>query len=167
MGRVLDIPQLVQERRHLKAAGKRLVMTNGCFDILHPGHISYLRQAKDLGDCLVVAVNSDRAVRELKGPKRPILTEDERCILVTAMDMVDYAVIFDDVSPQSIIASVLPDVLVKGGDWPIDAIIGRAEVEANGGRVISLPYIDGSSTTDIVDRILNRYRVSQDGGGKQ
>ncbi|HZS47731.1 MAG TPA: adenylyltransferase/cytidyltransferase family protein [Blastocatellia bacterium] len=166
MGKVVDIPQLVDERTRLKSAHKRLVMTNGCFDIIHPGHISYLRQAKSLGDCLAVALNTDRAVGELKGPKRPIFNEIERCEVISALEMVDYAVIFDDVSPQSIIATVLPDVLVKGGDWSIDRIIGRAEVEAAGGTVISLPYIEGSSTTDIVDRILSRYGVSQTGGAK-
>ena len=167
MGKVVDIPQLIDERNRLKRSGKRLVMTNGCFDIIHPGHISYLRQAKSLGDCLAIALNSDRAVKELKGPKRPILNEIERCEVISAFEMVDYAVIFDDVSPQSVIAAVLPDVLVKGGDWTIDRIIGRAEVEAAGGTVISLPYIEGSSTTDIVDRILSRYGISQTGGAKR
>jgi rfaE bifunctional protein nucleotidyltransferase chain/domain len=164
MGKVLAIEELVAERAKLKSASKRVVFTNGCFDLIHPGHIAYLREARDLGHCLIVALNSDRAVHELKGVKRPILNEGERSAVMSALDMVDYVCIFDDVSPQSTIAAILPDILAKGGDWPIETIIGRKEVEANGGTVISLPYIDGSSTTDIVDRILSRYGVSQTGG---
>ena len=164
MGKVLRIDELVIERAKLKSAGKRVVFTNGCFDLIHPGHVTYLRDARNLGDCLIVALNSDRAVNELKGPKRPILNQHERSIVMSALDMVDYVCIFDDVSPQSTVAAILPDILAKGGDWPIETIIGRAEVEANGGRVVSLPYIAGSSTTDIVDRILSKYSVSQSGG---
>jgi rfaE bifunctional protein nucleotidyltransferase chain/domain len=164
MGKVLTVDEFVAERAKLKCAGKRVVFTNGCFDIIHPGHIAYLRDARDLGDCLIVAINSDRAVNELKGPKRPILNQNERSTVISALDMVDYVCVFDDVSPQSTIAAILPDVLAKGGDWPIETIIGRKEVQENGGTVVSLPYIDGSSTTDIVDRILSRYSVSQSGG---
>ena len=161
---MLSIDKLVAERAELKSTGKRVVFTNGCFDLIHPGHVAYLREARNLGDCLIVALNSDRAVHELKGPKRPILNQDERSAVISALDMVDYVCVFDDVSPQSTVAAILPDVLAKGGDWPIETIIGRAEVEANGGMVVSLPYVDGSSTSDIVDRILSRYSVSQSGG---
>ncbi len=113
----------------------------------------YLRQARSLGDALIVALNSDRAVRELKGPGRPILTQDERAEVIAALESVDYVTIFDDVSPLGIIATLLPDVLVKGGDWMIDQIIGREEVEAAGGRVQSLSFVEGISTSDIIERI--------------
>jgi rfaE bifunctional protein nucleotidyltransferase chain/domain len=164
MGNVLTIDELVAERAKLRSLGRRVVFTNGCFDLIHPGHIAYLREARNLGDCLIIALNSDRAVHELKGTQRPILNQDERSTVMSALDMVDYVCIFDDVSPQSTIARILPDVLAKGGDWPIETIIGRKEVQENGGTVVSLPYIDGSSTTDIVDRILSRYNVSLSGG---
>lgn len=157
MGRVTTLDELLKNRLDLKTTGQKVVFTNGCFDLLHVGHLAYLREAKSLGDCLVVAVNSDRAVQELKGPRRPILPEMERAEILSALEMVDFVIVFDDVSPRDVIATLLPDVLVKGGDWPIDQIIGREEVEAAGGRVMSLPFIDGVSTTDLVERILERY----------
>jgi D-beta-D-heptose 7-phosphate kinase/D-beta-D-heptose 1-phosphate adenosyltransferase len=121
--------------------------------------VSYLQQARSLGDALIVALNSDRAVRELKGPGRPILTERERATVIAALRCVDYVTVFDDVSPREVIARLLPDVLVKGGDWALDQIIGREEVETSGGRVLSLPFIAGCSTSEIIERILRRYRV--------
>jgi len=154
----LDIQSLISIRRQLRERNKRVVFTNGCFDLIHPGHVRYLRQARALGDCLIVALNSDRSVRQLKGPTRPVLNEKERAEVIAALEMVDYVTIFDDVSPREIIAALLPDVLVKGGDWAIDQIIGRQEVEAAGGQVISLPYIAGASTTEIIARILNSHR---------
>src|SRR5262245_58681519 len=157
MARILSLDELCAEREELKHRRKRVVFTNGCFDLLHPGHVRYLEQARALGDCLILALNSDRSVRELKGEKRPILNETERAEVMAALRCVDYVMIFDDPTPQRIIAGLSPDILVKGGDWPLDAIVGREDVEAAGGRVLSLPFVQGSSTTDVIDRIVERY----------
>jgi len=152
-GKVVSIDELRRERERLRAEGKRLVFTNGCFDILHVGHVRYLAQARALGDALVVAINSDRSVRELKGAGRPVMSEDERAELLAALASVDYVTVFDDASPRGLIAEVLPDVLVKGGDYQPDEIHGREEVERAGGRVLSLPFIEGASTSSIIERI--------------
>jgi D-beta-D-heptose 7-phosphate kinase/D-beta-D-heptose 1-phosphate adenosyltransferase len=156
MSKILDHQSLLAERERLRGEGKRLVFTNGCFDLLHPGHVRYLRQARSLGDALVVALNSDRSVRALKGKGRPILYERERAEVMAALESVDYVVIFDEDTPRLLIASLLPDVLVKGGDWPTDQIVGAEEVRRAGGEVLSLPYLEGSSTTSIIERILNQ-----------
>ena len=144
---------MLVERERLRAAGTRLVFTNGVFDLLHVGHVRYLTQARELGDALVVAINSDRTVRELKGPDRPVFNEAERAEILAALRMVDYVTIFDDVSPRSLISELLPDVLVKGGDYDLDQIHGREEVEAAGGKVVSLPFVEGASTTTLIDKI--------------
>jgi len=144
---------MLAERERLRAAGSRLVFTNGVFDLLHVGHVRYLTTARALGDALVVAINSDRTVRELKGPDRPVFNEAERAEILAALRMVDYVTIFDDVSPRSLIAELLPDVLVKGGDYDLDQIHGREEVEAAGGKVISLPFVEGASTTTLIQRM--------------
>ena len=154
--KIKTLEELVGARRALGDAGKRVVFTNGCFDLLHPGHVRYLAEARSLGDALVVALNSDRAVRELKGPSRPILSEDERAEVMAALESVTFVTVFDDVSPLETIVAVAPDVLVKGGDWGLDEIIGREEVEAAGGKVLSLPFVDGCSTSDIITRIAER-----------
>lgn len=138
--------------------GQTVVFTNGCFDLLHPGHVRYLQEARRLGDVLIVALNSDRAVRELKGPSRPILQENERAEVMAALACVDYVMIFDDVSPRDTIAALLPDILVKGGDWGIENIIGAAEVTAAGGQVLSLDFVPGVSTSEIIDRIQRRFQ---------
>jgi len=139
--------------------GKKVVFTNGCYELIHVGHVRYLEQAKRYGDILVVAVNSDSSTRKLKGEKRPLLPEQERAEILSALGCVDYVVIFDEVDPLSIITYLKPDVLVKGGDWTVDTIIGRDVVEASGGKVISLPYIEGTSTSTskIIERIVERY----------
>lgn len=154
--KIKTLEALVAERRALAEAGRRVVFTNGCFDLLHPGHVRYLAEARALGDALVVALNSDRAVSELKGPSRPILSEAERAEVLAALESVTFVTVFDDVSPRDVIVAVAPDVLVKGGDWGVGEIIGREEVEAAGGEVRSLPFVEGCSTTDIVDRIARR-----------
>ena len=136
-----------------KAQGDRVVFTNGCFDLLHPGHTRYLADARKLGDILVVAVNSDRSVRELKGDGRPIFPQEERAEILAALESVDYVTIFDDPTPQAVIARMLPHVLVKGAGWGPNEIVGRPEVEAAGGRVISMPAVPGFSTTSIVDAV--------------
>ena len=151
--KILSLEQVHRERERLRSAGLRLVFTNGVFDLIHVGHIRYLTEARALGDRLVVAINSDRSVRQLKGESRPIFNERERAEILAALRMVDYVTIFDDVSPRTLIAKLLPDVLVKGGDYGVDAIHGREEVEKAGGRVISLPFIDGASTTSIIEKM--------------
>jgi rfaE bifunctional protein nucleotidyltransferase chain/domain len=150
---VLSMPQSAAFARDLRAAGRRLVMTNGVFDLLHPGHIRYLQAARAEGDALLVATNSDRSVRAIKGPTRPITPEHERAEILAALACVDAVVIFDDPTPDAIIKTVLPDVLVKGADWSLDAIVGRDTVEARGGRVVRIPVEQGWSTTSIVQRI--------------
>jgi rfaE bifunctional protein nucleotidyltransferase chain/domain len=151
--KILSPAQLLGARQRLRAAGQRLVFTNGVFDLLHIGHVRYLAQARSLGDALVVAINSDRTVRELKGPDRPIFNEAERAEILAALRYVDYVTIFDDVSPRTLIATLLPDILVKGGDYNLDQIHGREEVEAAGGNVISLPFVKGASTTALIGRV--------------
>jgi len=133
--------------------GRRVVFTNGCFDILHPGHIQLLEAARDLGDLLVLGLNSDRSVRENKGANRPIVPDSERAEVAAALAAVDFVVLFDEPTPREIISSILPDVLVKGSDWGPDEIVGREEVEAAGGRVVSLPLAPGYSTSGIIERV--------------
>lgn len=152
-GKILSRDELREERERLRAAGKRLVFTNGCFDILHVGHVRYLAAARALGDALVVAINSDRSVRELKGAGRPVMSESERAEMLSSLRAVDYVTIFDEISPRALIAEVLPDVLVKGGDYQLDEIHGREEVETAGGRVLALPFVEGASTTSIIERM--------------
>jgi D-beta-D-heptose 7-phosphate kinase/D-beta-D-heptose 1-phosphate adenosyltransferase len=151
--KILTPEKMLGERERLRSAGVRLVFTNGVFDLLHVGHVRYLAQARALGDALLVAINSDRSVRELKGPDRPVFDQAERAEILAALRDVDYVVVFDDVSPRTLIAKLLPDVLVKGGDYQLDEIHGREEVEAAGGRVISLPFVEGASTTTLIERM--------------
>ncbi|MEP6912592.1 MAG: D-glycero-beta-D-manno-heptose 1-phosphate adenylyltransferase [bacterium] len=150
VGEILSLDELLGVREGLRAAGKTLVFTNGVFDLLHAGHVRYLAGARALGDALVVAVNSDGAVRKLKGEGRPVVNEHERAEILAALRLVDFVTIFDDLSPRSLIARLLPDVLVKGGDYALDEIHGREEVEAAGGRVVTLPFIADASTTNLL-----------------
>ncbi|MDQ1728918.1 MAG: D-glycero-beta-D-manno-heptose 1-phosphate adenylyltransferase [Pyrinomonadaceae bacterium] len=154
--KLLSQDELLGRRAALRAAGKSLVFTNGVFDLLHVGHVRYLAAARALGDALVVAINSDRAVRELKGPGRPITNENERAEILAALRQVDLVTIFDELSPRSLIARLLPDVLVKGGDYNLAEIHGREDVEAAGGRVISLPFVAGASTSTIIERMKKK-----------
>ncbi len=151
--KIVTLPELLVERDRLRSGGRRLVFTNGVFDLLHVGHIRYLIAARELGNALVVAINSDRSVRELKGDGRPLVNERERAEVLAAMRPVDYVTVFDDISPRSLISAVLPDVLVKGGDYDLDQIHGREEVERGGGKVISLPFVPGASTSRIIERM--------------
>ena len=151
--RILSNTQLQEERARLRAAGKKLVFTNGVFDILHVGHVRYLAQARELGDALVVAVNSDASVRALKGDSRPVNNQDQRLEVLAALRAVDYVTVLEETSPRKLIAELLPDVLVKGGDYRLDEIHGREEVEAGGGRVVSLPFVEGASTSQIIERM--------------
>jgi len=138
-----------------RAAGRRIVFTNGVFDLLHPGHVRYLQGARALGDILVVGVNGDESVRRNKGPRRPINSQDERAELLAALACVDAVVIFGEDTPADIIGLVQPDILVKGADWAEDEIVGRGTVEARGGRVVRIPVEQGHSTTSIIERIRN------------
>ena len=154
----------VQERgslanllRELRRNGRRVVFTNGCFDLLHVGHLRYLEKAKTLGDLLVVGVNSDDSVREIKGPRRPILPLRERMELLAGLACVDYVTSFDEPTPLGLITLLKPDVLAKGGDWTPETTVGRETVEQSGGRVVILPYIEGTSTSHLIDIICRRY----------
>jgi rfaE bifunctional protein nucleotidyltransferase chain/domain len=151
--KVKDLPDLEKEIAALKAQGKRVVFTNGCFDLLHPGHTRYLYAARQMGDYLVVAVNTDRSVKIIKGANRPIQSQDERAELLAALSFVDAVVLFDEDNPLTIIRQVLPNVLVKGGDWTEDKIIGADVVRKAGGVVKSLPFEQGYATTAIIEKI--------------
>jgi D-glycero-beta-D-manno-heptose 1-phosphate adenylyltransferase len=140
-----------------KRNGRRIVFTNGCFDLLHPGHIRGFELARQMGDALIVGLNSDASVRQLKGPTRPVIPEQERAEILSALESVDAVVIFDELTPREVISSLLPDILVKGGDWPGDQIVGREEVEAAGGKVVSIPLVTGYSTTTILQKIREGF----------
>ena len=141
----------------LKAKGKRIVFTNGCFDLLHVGHLRYLEEARTLGDVLVVAVNSDASVRGLKGPERPILPLEERMEILSGLQSVNFVTSFDESTPLELISSLQPHLLVKGGDWTKEAVVGREFVEGSGGEVAILPFVQGASTTNVIEVILSRY----------
>jgi D-beta-D-heptose 7-phosphate kinase/D-beta-D-heptose 1-phosphate adenosyltransferase len=152
-GKIKNLDELKRLVTEAKAHGKTVVFTNGCFDLLHRGHVHVLREAKARGDLLIVAVNSDRSVNQIKGPGRPVMPETDRLELITAMEMVDYALLFDEPDPYEIIAALSPDVLVKGGDWGPEEVVGADLVRAAGGKVASIPYVKGCSTTEIIEKI--------------
>lgn len=154
--KIKDIRDLKKALEKKRGSGNKIVFTNGCFDILHIGHVRYLEEAKKLGDILVVAINSDSSVRGIKGEGRPIVPQDERGRILAALEFVDYVTIFDEPDPYSIIKELQPDILVKGGDWGKEAIVGRDIVEARGGKVHSIPIVEGVSTSRIIDKILKR-----------
>jgi D-beta-D-heptose 7-phosphate kinase/D-beta-D-heptose 1-phosphate adenosyltransferase len=154
MNKIRSLRELVPIRRELRREGQTVVFTNGCFDLLHGGHIRLFREAKRRGDVLVVALNTDASVRKLKGPLRPIFPLKERLEVLAAVADIDYLTWFSEETPRTIIAALLPDVLVKGGDWTPDDVVGKAEVEGAGGRVVIVPYLKGRSSTSIIDRII-------------
>lgn len=154
-----NLATLQKKVRTLQRQGKRIVLTNGCFDLLHVGHVRYLAAARALGDALIVAVNSDASVRGLKGITRPIVSQKERLEVLAALGCVDYLILFGGTTPKKIIASLGPDVLVKGGDWALENIVGREEVERRGGEVARIKIVPGASTTHLIERILRRFRV--------
>jgi D-beta-D-heptose 7-phosphate kinase/D-beta-D-heptose 1-phosphate adenosyltransferase len=143
---------------NLKREGKRVVFTNGCFDILHVGHIRYLTRARKMGDLLIVGLNTDRSVRTIKGPRRPIVPQEERAEVLAALEIVDYIVLFDEPDPLRLITALKPHILVKGADWSKGEIIGRDLVEKAGGTVARIPLVPGSSSTNIIQKILKAYR---------
>jgi D-beta-D-heptose 7-phosphate kinase/D-beta-D-heptose 1-phosphate adenosyltransferase len=153
MNKVKTLARLRQIVEKLKGQDKRIVFTNGCFDLLHLGHIRYLQKAQEAGDILIVGLNSDKSVRALKGPARPLFTEKARAELLSALEVVDYVVIFDELTPKKLIDSIVPHVLVKGGDWKKEEVVGSQTVEAHGGRVVIAPEIRGYSTTALIERI--------------
>jgi D-glycero-beta-D-manno-heptose 1-phosphate adenylyltransferase len=155
LGTIFTREQLIGRRAEWKRSGKTVVFTNGCYDILHPGHIRLLESARSLGDILILALNTDASVQRLKGPTRPLVAEDERAELAAALQAVDAVTFFDEDTPRELIAAVLPDVLVKGADWT-HFIAGREEVEAAGGKVLALPLEPGYSTTGILEQVLAR-----------
>jgi rfaE bifunctional protein nucleotidyltransferase chain/domain len=155
--KIKTLNEIVRLRPGFRESGKKLVFTNGCFDILHVGHVRYLNHARSLGDMLIVGVNSDRSVREIKGDSRPIVPEQERAEVLAALACIDYVFIFDDPTPKQVIDAIVPDILVKGADWAITDIVGRDTVEKAGGLVLNVPLVEGSSTTDIIKIVLERF----------
>ncbi len=158
--KIYDREELKIELAALRNKGRKIVFTNGCFDILHVGHVRYLHAARQIGDVLVLALNSDSSVRSIKGPKRPLISEQERAVVVAALESVDYVTIFSETTPLALIEYLRPDVLVKGGDWGEDQVVGREEVAKWGGTVVIIPAIKGASTTNIVEKINSVYGSS-------
>lgn len=156
--KILEREVLKKEVQTLKEEGKRIVFTNGCFELLHIGHVRYLQAARAEGDVLVVGVNSDNSVRQIKGPRRPVVPEHERAEVLASLACVDFVSLFDEPDPLALIQSLVPDILVKGADWAEDAIVGRDVVEAHGGRVVRIQLTQGASTTSIIEKILANYR---------
>lgn len=154
----MDLSELQKEIKTLKAEGKKLVFTNGCFDLLHVGHVRYLSAARKLGDRLLVAVNSDQSVKSVKGPKRPIVPEAERLEVLSALSCIDYLILFSATTPEQLIVALSPDILVKGADWAHKDIVGGDFVERQGGAVIRIDLVEGVSTTSIIERIENLIR---------
>ena len=155
--KIQSIARLQRIVGNLKRQGKKVVFTNGCFDILHVGHVRYLSKARETGDLLIVGLNTDRSVRTIKGEQRPIVSERERAEVLAALAIVDYIVLFDEPDPLRLITALKPDILVKGADWAKDEIVGRDVVEKGGGKVIRIPLVPGSSSTNLIDRIIKVY----------
>ncbi len=169
--KIKNLDEIIRIRNRFREEGRKLVFTNGCFDLLHVGHVRYLREARSMGDALVVAVNSDRSVREIKGPSRPVMPEAERAEILAALACVDLVFLFDDPTPQRVIDAIIPDVLVKGADWQLSEIVGRETVEGAGGEVRNISLVEGSSTSGIITRVLEQFGsgsgVDPDGGASE
>jgi len=149
--------EILTIRKKLKEEKKKVVFTNGCFDVLHAGHVDYLNKTKAAGDVLILGLNSDTSVKRIKGAKRPIVKEEERAFILSNLKAVDYVTLFDEDTPQEIISELIPDILIKGADWAIDKIVGRDIVEANGGEVKTISFVTDQSTTNIIQTIIERY----------
>jgi D-beta-D-heptose 7-phosphate kinase/D-beta-D-heptose 1-phosphate adenosyltransferase len=156
MGKVLTLEALAGQRRRLRSESKRVVFTNGVFDIIHRGHVEYLTRARAMGDAHVVGLNDDASVRRIKGPSRPVNVQEDRAIVLAALVPVDFVCLFSEDTPLALIEQLVPDVLVKGADWKPDAIVGREVVERAGGTVATIEFVEGKSTTSIIDRIAGR-----------
>ena len=152
-----SLSELKAIRLKLKAEGKKVVFSNGVFDLIHSGHLDYLSKAKKLGDVLIVGLNSDDSVRRIKGNKRPILKQEERAFILSNLKPVDFVVFFDEDTPEKLISEIIPDILVKGADWAVDKIVGREVVEKNGGKVMNIEFVNDQSTSKIIDLIVQRY----------
>ena len=157
MQKILERNTLKNKLEVLRKEGKKIAFTNGCFDIIHVGHVRYLREAKKTADVLVLALNSDSSVRKIKGDKRPLVGEEERAEILAAFEFIDFITIFEELTPLELINYLKPDVLIKGGDWPEEKIIGREEIKKWGGRVAIIPEVTGKSTTSIVEKIKKMY----------
>lgn len=157
MNGIKNRQEIISLRRNFKKENKKVVFTNGVFDILHSGHIDYLTKSKSLGDILIVGINSDSSVHRIKGEKRPIISERERAFIISSLKPVDYVTLFDEDTPQILIEDIIPDILVKGADWALDKIVGKDIVEKNGGRVQTIEFINNQSTSQIIKLILDRY----------
>lgn len=158
MGKIVSQRQLAKIRNHCRLSSQTVVFTNGCFDIIHRGHVEYLSKAKSLGDILIVAINSDKSVRRLKGKGRPVINEKDRAFILSHLDMVDYVTLFDSLTPLSLIRKISPDVLVKGGDYDADSIVGAADVKASGGKVKVMPYLRGYSSSAVIGKLKKGKR---------
>jgi rfaE bifunctional protein nucleotidyltransferase chain/domain len=157
MGKILDRKTLKEKIDALRREGKKIAFTNGCFDILHVGHVRYLKEARKTADVLILALNSDSSVRAIKGEKRPLVPESERAEVLAALECIDFVTIFQEPTPLTLICCLKPDVLIKGGDWPEDQVVGRNEIRQWGGQVTLIPEIIGKSTTNIVDKVISVY----------
>ena len=157
MNKILERNDLKDKLEELRKKGKKIAFTNGCFDILHVGHVRYLREAKKTADVLVLALNSDSSVRSLKGEKRPLMNEKERAEILAALECIDFVTIFQELTPLELINYLKPDILIKGGDWPEEKVVGREEIKKWGGRVAIIPEVEGKSTTNIVEKIKKLY----------
>ena len=157
MSSSISLSELKAIRSKLKAEGKKVVFTNGVFDLIHSGHVDYLSKSKKLGDVLIVGLNTDDSVRRIKGDKRPILKQEERAFVLANIKPVDYVIFFNEDTPEKLISEIIPDVLVKGADWAVEKIVGREIVEKNGGNVINIEFVNDQSTSKIIDLIVQRY----------
>lgn len=157
MNKILERETLRTKLEELRKEGKKIAFTNGCFDILHVGHVRYLREAKKTADVLVLALNSDSSVRSIKGEKRPLVPQQERAEVLEALEFIDFVTIFPEATPLELIKFLKPDVLIKGGDWPEEKVVGREEIKKWGGKVTIIPEVEGKSTTNIVEKIKNLY----------
>ena len=157
MNVIVNLDELKKIRQKLKSENKKVVFTNGVFDLIHSGHVDYLVKAKQLGNVLIVGMNSDASVKRIKGDKRPILKEDERAFIISNIKPVDYVVLFEEDTPEKLINEIVPDVLVKGADWPIDKIVGKDVVENSGGEVKTIEFVNHQSTSKIIELISKRY----------
>lgn len=159
MNNIISADEFLKIRKTLKEQNKKIVFTNGCFDILHAGHVDYLIKAKEMGDVLVVGMNSDSSIQRIKGPKRPVVPERERAFIIANLKAVDYVIFFYEDTPGELINKIIPDVLVKGADWSIENIVGRDVVVKNGGEVKTIEFVNDTSTTKIIEKVLESYKT--------
>lgn len=159
MNNILSRSEILSLRKELKAQKRKLVFTNGCFDLIHAGHVDYLLKSKAMGDVLLVALNTDASVRRIKGDKRPILMQDERAFILANLKCVDYITFFDEDTPVDIISEIIPDILVKGADWDLNKIVGKEIVESNGGQVKTIKFVNDQSTSKIIESILKKFKA--------